>query len=727
MVINTLQGNIEVVGDVKEFKTSIDPKNLEFITTLLSSNLYSDPEQSFIREIVSNAWDSHVEAGTTDIPVIIRFKNSEDEHSITIRDYGTGLSSERFNKIYRNIGSSTKRESNEYIGAFGIGHLSPFACSNSVYIISYYNGIAYYYVGTKSNNTITYHQLMEGPTTEKNGVEITIKGITSFAPYYKALDYIIFFPNIYVEDDEASRVNNVKIKRFKNFAASSTSVSPKLLLGNVLYPCNKDLLPQDTKRFLYRISNTGIVLKFEIGELSITPNRENVIYNSETIKKITDRAKAAEEELNALIAAKAKRDYDDIADYYDILSSERYYDPITGNFYKYSYSYGLGYNISFCEDLCDNITYKGNDLRGYIKILRFINSMIVPNYKGVVYNNKILLKRLPYNVEEFHLLSKEKVLILNAKARMTEATKLYIKRHYDGYYVMSDLTYQEFENWFMTKLPEAASSLKSNLKLVIRGVYDSLINRAKRLDLNNDPDYLAFKNTLSVKPENTNIPAKEVILYTWNDSNWREKLYFKEFQQAVDYIRGLKKGVVLINMGITGEALYSIADLRGYKCIQARKDIINDLKKLNLSCVVDLDWLTKKDPIIASVKTTLKYFTDSIDLREAYSLLDSLSKREREKFSEVVKLRNMYGSDPYYRELAERTDIPYDPYIEHICIKLKNYISKFKKIKNITDSMNATSTDMIAMVAMKTKAYKISYEAYKKIKNNELLRILCRK
>ena len=116
MIIDTSQGNVEVVGDIKEFKTSIDPKNLEFITTLLSSNLYSDPEQSFIREIVSNAWDSHVEAGTTDTPVIVRFRRFGGYHSVTIRDYGVGLSPERFQEVYCNIGSSTKRESNEFIG-----------------------------------------------------------------------------------------------------------------------------------------------------------------------------------------------------------------------------------------------------------------------------------------------------------------------------------------------------------------------------------------------------------------------------------------------------------------------------------------------------------------------------------------------------------------------------------------------------------------------------------
>lgn len=117
MIINAENSSVEVVGDIQEFKTGIDPKNLEFITTLLSSNLYSAPENSFIREIVSNAWDSHVEAGNTNTPVLVKI--SDTDNSITIRDFGVGLSPERFRNIFCNIGSSTKRESNDYIGGFG--------------------------------------------------------------------------------------------------------------------------------------------------------------------------------------------------------------------------------------------------------------------------------------------------------------------------------------------------------------------------------------------------------------------------------------------------------------------------------------------------------------------------------------------------------------------------------------------------------------------------------
>jgi sensor histidine kinase regulating citrate/malate metabolism len=77
--------------------------------------------ESFLRETVSNAYDSHVEAGTEE-PILLLIeddKESNYNYRISIRDYGTGISPERFEKIYRNIGSSTKRESNDFIGMFG--------------------------------------------------------------------------------------------------------------------------------------------------------------------------------------------------------------------------------------------------------------------------------------------------------------------------------------------------------------------------------------------------------------------------------------------------------------------------------------------------------------------------------------------------------------------------------------------------------------------------------
>lgn len=114
---------------IVENKVNIDTKNIDFITTLLTKNLYSNPLLSFLRETISNAVDSHKEAGTDEYVLLLIEGADEYAHynylyskvpvKFSIRDYGTGISPERFEKIYKNIGSSTKRGSNDFIGMFG--------------------------------------------------------------------------------------------------------------------------------------------------------------------------------------------------------------------------------------------------------------------------------------------------------------------------------------------------------------------------------------------------------------------------------------------------------------------------------------------------------------------------------------------------------------------------------------------------------------------------------
>lgn len=120
IIQNQNYSEAEYIGEVKENRVDIDRNNIDFITTLLTSNLYSKPFQSFLRETVSNAWDAHIEAGTEDQYIILLLNYiSYNKTEVSIRDYGTGISPERFDEIYRFIGSSTKRETNDYIGGFG--------------------------------------------------------------------------------------------------------------------------------------------------------------------------------------------------------------------------------------------------------------------------------------------------------------------------------------------------------------------------------------------------------------------------------------------------------------------------------------------------------------------------------------------------------------------------------------------------------------------------------
>lgn len=121
MIIEKEESIVKKQGDLESKKVTVDVENMEFLATLLSTNLYSNQIGSFLRETVSNGWDSHVEKGNTDEPVIVELGCLEglDKYYCFIQDFGTGMSVEKFDSIYRKLGSSDKRASANSIGGFG--------------------------------------------------------------------------------------------------------------------------------------------------------------------------------------------------------------------------------------------------------------------------------------------------------------------------------------------------------------------------------------------------------------------------------------------------------------------------------------------------------------------------------------------------------------------------------------------------------------------------------
>lgn len=731
MIIDSIQqNNIQTIGDIKEFKTSIDPKNLNIITTLLSSNLYSNPEQSFIREIVSNAWDSHVEANTTNIPVIIKFNHLQNDWEISIRDFGTGLSPERFKNVFCNIGSSTKRDSNEYIGGFGLGRFSALACSNTVYVTSYYNSIAYYYIMVKSGNAITNNLILQKETTEKNGVEVTIKNIKGIYSYMKALSSLIFFPNVYVDGIE-TKINDVKIKRFNNFAAASIEVNSKFLLGNVLYPCNDEFVNVENKDFIHNIYRSGIVISFNVGELNVTPNRESIIYDNDTIKKINDKIKAAHEELNDLIKKKFPKNYDNLYDYYEVISSIYKYEPLSNTYHKFNIrAENTGYEFKFDYS---EITFKNKEINSTLKdyIKWFFHSRLI-NIKGVFFNNRFYQEKIPYKAEQCLLNSFKKILILKNDVRFTKCVKEWLQENYNSYTILTDFTKEEFVKYIHGSIYKHIS--QTELDPLVDNMYEYIKSTAKIIDLNTDSSfqkYVAESKAQKIPPVKRIV---DFIVYKQSGSFYRSEFRFLTFESCIEWIKEFKKGVVLLNMKDSTE-FYYMACIKNYVLLKARKEIVDAIRNLNLKCIINKEDLFK-DKVFIQYKSMLQVFPkfENFPLNwELKFVLKTIPYTQRDKFNKLILFYNkVNNSNIFYRKLILDNCKGIDECTINLSNQLNHYVTLYRSFCETNhikyNVLNVESLeDFITIAIVKSKLYRVDYLRYKAIKNNNLIKILCKK
>lgn len=730
MIINTNESQIELIGDIKEFKTGIDPKNLELITTLLSSNLYSAPERSFIREIVSNAWDSHVEAGTTDIPVLIKI----GDDYVTIRDFGTGMSEERFKDVYCNIGSSTKRGSNDFIGGFGIGKFSSLAVSDTVSITSYYNGKAYHYMMVKDGNHITNNLITVTDTEEKNGVEITVSNLTNMSRYYDALKYIVFFPNIYVDSKFKNSINDTKIKFFKNFVYSSVNTPFKLLLGNVLYPLEMDILGYGSKErdFIYKIGGTGLAIRFNIGEIEVTPNRESIIYSDKTVEIIKNRIKDAITEFYSMIDNVVVKDYNNVGEWALLLTSRLYFDVLEN---KITSTYN-GDNISFnLSDLSAIPTFKGKSYS--IDVMNAVYNLIRSRVywgKCVINSSRLypMSTRLPYKIGEYAIYSCDKIVKLSNDGRLSQVIKLFLKTYYDNYVVIKDFSYAEFSDLYRGDFDYEASGQYTDYFL--KEIYDWFTSKVVTIDVKTDKKFLEFKEALKATSKEE-IAKETCYLYVHTSTRYdrlvhsgyvnRNTLKFENINRAILYIKSIKGIVVFDSLK---EERDGILCPLGYIYITASAKVLEVLKKTPFKNVKDIDWVLNNDRNLKKLSFIIHY---NFSFPFSSSLIAALDILPNDISDKLYSLRNYYNKYQdceklffYIRHHIEFKENSYYKYLKDILDNLKE---KLDYIYNKTAcELNSYSLDNFLVIAIifKLKAFRINYRTYTELKNNQMLKLL---
>jgi len=307
-----------------KMRLSEDASSMVF--QLFTKNVYSNPIGTVVREITSNCFDSHTEAGIT-APVLI--KKHKDEQTgtqyISFIDYGVGMSPDRVNNIYGVYFESTKRVDNQQIGGFGIGGKTPLAYKrsmgsgegeydNSFYVITVFDKVKYYYCISEGAECPVIHKLHEEPTTENNGTEIQIpvleRDLNKFED--EMTKQLYYFENIVFEGFETTDYNDVTTSTMSNdyqiirgksflFRGGKYNSNIHVCLGRVAYPIDYGVLGLNSSDYYLPIA-----LKLEVGDIGVTVSREQLDYSEKTIKLLKTKLEEAKAEIIALISKQYK-------------------------------------------------------------------------------------------------------------------------------------------------------------------------------------------------------------------------------------------------------------------------------------------------------------------------------------------------------------------------------------------------------------------------------------
>ena len=302
-ILHSALKEVQLYGDFQSHKAEIDTEDMGWILQILSTNLYSDPIGSLIREYSSNAWDANAEAGKSDKPIEVGIQTTKDGGSYWyVTDLGPGLSPARINDVYRKFGKSTKRNSNEAIGMMGLGKFSGLSYTNEVFITTRVDSIQYEYLMHKSEGVPQIDLLVTKTTDLPNGTTIKIN-IQSWSDkrafITKTKEQLAYFENVYFNIDAEDLNSKFKLLKAKTFTQSTLdSRELRIKIGPVSYPVDWNVITHPLN--LIRHTMQGIAVNFNIGEIAITPNRESVLYNKLTIDNINKKFEEVLKEIKEL-------------------------------------------------------------------------------------------------------------------------------------------------------------------------------------------------------------------------------------------------------------------------------------------------------------------------------------------------------------------------------------------------------------------------------------------
>lgn len=281
--------SVEKSGDFEENQFTIEASAKAFM--ILSDGLYSNKILAVVRELSTNAYDSHVDAGCKDKPFEVHLP-TRLEPFFHVRDFGTSMTHDQCMKLYTTYFRSTRNDSNDSVGCLGLGSKAPFAYSDSFTVEAFLNGEKRIYSAYRNESGNPTFSLMETVATdEPNGIKVSMSVRESDMPTFQNEAY-----NVYKYFNVRPKITGAKLDKYSNKPALIRGKDGSwefhndhenfVIMGQVAYRFDSYDVSSMYKdgdkiaQFLYNCR--GLRLFVSIGDVDITPSRESLSFSKQT-------------------------------------------------------------------------------------------------------------------------------------------------------------------------------------------------------------------------------------------------------------------------------------------------------------------------------------------------------------------------------------------------------------------------------------------------------------
>lgn len=284
-----VQTNIQA-AEKQQFSIAVNAKAFR---TLLDG-LYTNKIRAVVRELWTNAFDSHLEAQMGSIPFDCHLPTMLNP-VFSVRDYGVSLTHDQVMNLYTRLFDSTKDQSNEAVGAFGLGSKSPFAYTDSFTVIARLNGRKRTYIcNMDTSGTPEISLISDIESNEAQGLEVALavdpKDFDAFkqeanflavgfdpTPSIDGAELTIAEPKLVAPDGSAAI-----------FLKSHLPFSQRVAVrqGCVIYPVDDYHVGNEINQLLGW--EATVIVDVPIGAVEITPSREALSLTDATKKALKD-------------------------------------------------------------------------------------------------------------------------------------------------------------------------------------------------------------------------------------------------------------------------------------------------------------------------------------------------------------------------------------------------------------------------------------------------------